>query len=204
MLKLSSICALLLSLINPVVAWSMPTDSSTEVVERFQATLITMMKDAQKLGYEGRYKLIKPALEESHDLPYIAKVVAGRFGDQLTVEQKKQFVDTFSELSIATYAAQFDGYSGEVFKTTGERKMDNGSVLVQSVFSEPAGNKYSFDYVLSQKEGRWRIVNVIVDGVSDLAVKRSEYAGVLRTEGGDALIAKLKDKIAHYSKEGKK
>lgn len=156
--------------------------------------------DAQKLGYEGRYKRLKPAIEESHDLPHIAKIVAGRFGDQLTDEQRKQFAEVFSELSIATYAAQFDGYSGEKFKAISERKLDNGSVLVQSVLTQSNGDKINFDYVLWQKDGHWRIINIIVDGVSDLAVKRSEYAGILRNEGIDALIAKLKDKIANYAK----
>lgn len=204
MLKISSTFVLLLSLAVPVTAWSVATESPEAVVSQFQATLISVMKDAQKLGYEGRYKRIKPAFEESHDLPYIAKMVAGRFGDKMTAEQKKEFAETFSELSISTYASQFDGYSGEVFKVTGERKMDNGSVLVQSIFTESSGNKYNFDYVLSQRDDRWRIVNVIVDGVSDLAVKRSEYAGVLRTDGGDVLIAKLKEKIAHNSRGDKK
>lgn len=174
------------------------------VVEGFQAVLISVMKDAQKLGYEGRYKRLKPAIEESHDLPQIAKTVSARFSDQLSDEQKKQFVDTFSELSIATYAAQFDGYSGEVFKTISQRKLDNGSMLVQSTLTPPGSDKVSFDYVLSQKDGHWRIVNIVVDGVSDLAVKRSEYAGIMRTEGADALIAKLKDKIAHSDKGTKK
>ena len=200
MLKLLSACALLLSLINPFVAQSETADGPTEVISKFQSVLISVMMDAQKLGYEGRYKRLKPAIEESHDLPHIAKIVAGRFGDQVTDEQRKQFAETFSELSIATYAAQFDGYSGEKFKTISERKLDNGSVLVQSALTQSNGEKIGFDYVLWQKDGHWRIINIVVDGVSDLAVKRSEYAGILRSEGMDALIAKLKDKIANYAK----
>ena len=204
MVKLFAACVMMLSFLNPVATQAATAGSASETVDRFQSVLISTMKDAQKLGYEGRYKRLKPAIEESHNLPQIAKIVSGRFADQLKDEQKQQFTELFGELSIATYAAQFDGYSGELFKTVSERKLDNGSVVVQSVLTHDGDQKTTFDYVLTQKDGRWRIVNVVVDGVSDLAVKRSEYATILRTEGAEALIAKLKDKIAQYSKDPKK
>lgn len=191
-------CALAL-LVSPLAARPATAASATEVVERFQSTLISVMSNAQKLGYSGRYKRFKPAVEESHDLPGIARIAAGRYWDQFKSEQKNLFVETFSELSIATYASRFDGYSGETFKIISERKLDSGDVLVQSVLTQSDGEKTRFDYVLRQKDGRWAFINIIVDGVSDLAIKRAEYAGILRTEGADALTAKLKTRIARYA-----
>lgn len=193
-------CALALSLVSPLAAQPATAASATEVVERFQSTLISVMSNARKLGYNGRYKRLKPAVEESHDLPGIARIAAGRYWDQLKSEQKNLFVETFSELSIATYASRFDGYSGETFKVISERKLDSGDVLVQSVLSQSNGEKIRFDYILRQKDGRWAFINIIVDGVSDLAIKRAEYAGILRTEGADALIEKLSARITQYAK----
>lgn len=198
--RLLLVCALALSLVSPLAVRSATAASATEVVERFQSTLISVMSNARKLGYNGRYKRLKPAVEESHDLPGIARIAAGRYWDQLKSEQKNLFVETFGELSIVTYASRFDGYSGETFKTISERKLDSGDVLVQSVFTQSHGEKIRFDYVLRQKDGRWAIINIIVDGVSDLAIKRAEYAGILRTGGADALIANLRTKIAQYAK----
>lgn len=200
MSRLLLACALALPLVSPLAVRSATAASATEVVERFQSTLISVMSNARKLGYNGRYKLLKPAVEESHDLPGIARIAAGRYWDQLKSEQKNLFVETFGELSIVTYASRFDGYSGETFKIISERKLDSGDVLVQSVFTQSHGEKIRFDYVLRQKDGRWAIINIIVDGVSDLAIKRAEYAGILRTEGADALIANLRTKIAQYAK----
>jgi len=42
-------------------------------------------------------------------------------------------------------------------------------------------------------------MNIIADGVSDLALKRSEYTSVLSREGFDALIAKMNEKIESYA-----
>lgn len=175
-------------------------EGTTAVVERFQSTLISVMKDAQKLGYEGRYKRLAPAVEESHNLPGIAQFAAGRYWEKLSEQQKKAYVDAFAKMSIATYAYRFDDYSGESFKTVSEEATGKGDALVHTLFSTANGEKLHFDYVLRLKDGVWRIINIIVDGVSDLAIKRSEYGNILRDEGADVLIAKLQGQIAQYSK----
>jgi len=175
-------------------------EGATAVVERFQSTLISVMKDAQKLGYEGRYKRLAPAVEESHNLPGIAQFAAGRYWEKLSDQQKKTYVDAFAKMSMATYAYRFDDYSGESFKTVSEEATGKGDALVHTLFSKANGEKIHFDYVLRRKDGVWRIINIIVDGVSDLAIKRSEYGNILRDQGADVLIAKLQGQIAQYSK----
>jgi phospholipid transport system substrate-binding protein len=55
------------------------------------------------------------------------------------------------------------------------------------------------DYILHRTEDQWRIINVIAEGVSDLALKRAEYAAFLKVKGFDALLMKLNEKIAQYS-----
>jgi phospholipid transport system substrate-binding protein len=177
-------------------------ENPAAVVEGFQAVLVSVMKDAGKLGYAGRYRRLAPAVEQSHDLQSIAAFAAGRYWQQLSDAQKSLLVATFSEWSISTYAHQFDAYSGsgESFKTLSVEQTPRGEALVRSALVKPGGETIRFDYLLRRRDGGWRIVNIVVDGVSDLAIRRSEFAGILRTEGFDALIKKLKDKIAAQSK----
>ncbi len=175
-------------------------DGPAAVVERFQGVLLSVMKDADKLGYTGRYKRLAPAVEESHDLPGITEFAAGKYWQQLSDGQRSQLIATFSEWSISTYAHRFDGFAGERFKTVSTERGLRGEAVVRSDFIKPDGETIRFEYVLRQREKGWRIVNIIVDGVSDLAIRRSEFASIIRSEGFDALIKKLKDKIAAQSK----
>ncbi len=175
-------------------------ENPAAVVEGFQAVLVSVMKDAGKLGYAGRYKRLAPAVEESHDLQSIAAFAAGRYWQPLSDAQKSLLVATFSEWSISTYAHRFDAYSGERFRTLSVERTPRGEALVRSELVKPGGETLRFDYLLRRREEGWRIVNIVVDGVSDLAIRRSEFASILRTEGFDALIKKLKDKIAAQSK----
>jgi phospholipid transport system substrate-binding protein len=57
--------------------------------------------------------------------------------------------------------------------------------------------------VLTKNGEEWHIVNVVAEGVSDLALKRSEYDGIIAAEGIDSLVAKLNGKVASYAAAGK-
>jgi phospholipid transport system substrate-binding protein len=54
--------------------------------------------------------------------------------------------------------------------------------------------------MLKESEHNWRIINISANGVSDLALKRSEYTSILQKEGFDSLITKINEKIDGYSK----
>jgi len=55
--------------------------------------------------------------------------------------------------------------------------------------------------MMKKKGDTWRIINIIANGVSDLALKRSEYTDVLSRKGFDALIGLMEQKIVLFSKE---
>ena len=171
------------------------------VVEKFQAELIDVMKNGKKLGYSGRYEKLKGPVSNSHDLYKTARIVVGKEWEKLTSEQQDKLVDVFSRLSIASYAHNFKDYSGEKFVFESEEETARGGVIVHSILQVPDDKPVKFDYMLKEKGNKWLIINIIANGVSDLALKRSEYTTILRREGFDSLIAKINEKLDSYSKQ---
>jgi phospholipid transport system substrate-binding protein len=188
---------LILTLSVPVAAGA-ATDPAAEVVEELHAELLTVMKQADALGYKGRYQRLAPVVTSSYDLPFISKVVVGRYWSKFSPEQQEQFVKTFTRLSIATYANQFNGYSGERFKTISAGESKRGRILIKTVLIKSNGEEVELDYILHQNEHRWQIINVIAQGVSDLSLKRAQYTSYLKKEGFAALLQKLIEKIVGY------
>lgn len=172
-----------------------------KVVERFQADLIEVMKNGKQLGYAGRYDKLDEPVSNSHDLTKIARIVVGKEWEKLSTEQQNKLVEVFSKLSVASYAHNFKDYSGEKFTFDSEEETARGGVVVHSRLSIPDDKPVKFDYMLKEKGDSWRIINIIANGVSDLALKRSEYTTILQREGFDALIAKINEKIDNYSKQ---
>lgn len=184
---------------EPAAAPHKPTaQDATTVIARFQDTLLSVMKQAEKLGYQGRHEQLAPAVKRTLDIPGIAQIVLGQYWSKLNAAQRAQWVDTFTRLSVATYAARFNGYSGEKFTAPTMRPLQGGYVLVQSKLIEPGGNTVSFDYQMRQVNGQWQAINIVANGVSDLALKRAQYVSVIKNSGFDELVRKVKQKISEY------
>jgi phospholipid transport system substrate-binding protein len=188
---------LLLLGINNVFA---ADDAAKQVIDKFQSELIAVMKNGKQLGFKGRYDKLYGAVSNSHDLSKIARIVVGKEWEKLSEEQQKKLVDVFSRLSVASYAHNFKDYSGESFTIDSEEETARGGVVVYAHLSIPNDKDVKFEYHLKDKDKSWRIINIVANGVSDLALKRSEYTSILQREGFDSLIAKINEKIDNYSK----
>jgi phospholipid transport system substrate-binding protein len=174
--------------------------SAREIVEKFQAELIGVMKNGKQMGFTGRYDKLYDSVSKSHDLTKIARIVVGKEWEKLSEAQQQQLVDVFSKFSVASYAHNFKDYDGESFVFDSQEETARGGVVVHSHLSIPNEKDVKFDYMLKENGASWRIINIIANGVSDLELKRSEYTTVLQREGFDALITKINEKIDNYSK----
>jgi len=170
-------------------------------VETLHATLLKLMMEADALGYQGRFDMVAPVLNETFDFATISRIVTGPHWKSLDEQSRNNFIRLFAELSAATYASNFDGYSGEIFET-GTVEEKRGNLLVKTTLVKSDGERISLDYMLRKNDGEWRIVNVIAQGVSDLSLKRADYTAVIKSEGFDSLVARLNDKVANYRNGG--
>jgi len=173
-------------------------ETAVDVVAYFQSVLLSVMRDATALGFEGRFARLVPAVKQSHDLPRVARLTIGRRWRSLDAQQQARFVDTFTRLVITTYAHQFHAYSGESFNSKSVRSLKRGRLLVRTELIKSNGKRVHLDYVLYRRKGHWLIINIIADGVSDLALKRAEYSNDLKRNGFEHLLSVLEGKIAQY------
>jgi phospholipid transport system substrate-binding protein len=155
------------------------------------------MHEAGASNFEKRYEQLEPVVSAVFDTPAIAKVILSRYWDTLNEDQRREFENLLERFSIATYASRFDGYSGESFMESPPQQIQSGRMLVKASLKRPNEEDVSLDYVLQQgADGSWRIVSVMADGVNDLALRRAEYATIIREKGFDGLVQKLENKIA--------
>ncbi|MGB7947447.1 MAG: ABC transporter substrate-binding protein [Candidatus Binatia bacterium] len=186
---------LVLSVLLTVSAVRADNPNAPNVVNSVQETLLAVMKDADALGVSGRYEELLPPLREAFDFERMIQFASGSSWRNATNEQREKLVDAFTHMSVSTYAAQFNGYSGEVFETLGQRDGPRGSVLVDTQIVRSADSPVAITYVLTETDGRWRIVDLVLDKkVSEMAIRRSEYNPILREGGPTELAAALNEK----------
>ena len=171
------------------------TSGPVVTVDRLHSALLEVMKNAETLGFEGRREKLAPVISECLDLQFISRIVLGRYWDDLSDQERARMIDTFTRLTINTYAARFDGFSGESFRTVEEKPMNRGRRLVRTELVRPADEAVHLDYVLHQAQGQWRIINIVAEGVSDLSLKRADYGSVIKREGFETLMQKMEGQI---------
>lgn len=193
------VCAALLLLAAPGAARAQ--DPAARVVEELHAALFDAMQHATELGYEGRYRRLVPVIERSYDLAFMARLALGRGWRGLDDAEQARWLKTFREFSFSTYAARFDGWSGERFETEGVEDAAHGTKLVKTRLLRPDDEPVRLHYRLRREGDAWRIIDVYLNGtVSEVALRRSEFATVLAREGFEGLLLDLLAKIESYER----
>ncbi len=172
-------------------------NTPVSVVDGFHKDLLTVMKTADKLGIRGRYQYLAPRVAKAFDMKRMIRIATGSFWKKADPGQQKQLLDAFIRMSASTYASQFNGYSGEAFKTIGTRPGPRGTTLVATQIIPTSGDPVAITYVVRESGGLWKIVDVLLDNsISELAVRRSEYKQMLKSKGMNGLINLLNSKAS--------
>jgi len=168
------------------------TDGPETAVNRLEAQLIDNMKAGDSLSFDQRYERLRPLVGEVMAVERMARYLFGRDWRGFDPADREAFADAFLDLSAATYAAQFTDHDGERFESVELRQQSDDRALVRHVLVT-SKRRVSFDYLMTRVENDWRIVTIIADGVSDLALKRSQYQRILDDDGFGAVIDYIRE-----------
>jgi phospholipid transport system substrate-binding protein len=168
------------------------TDTPAATIASLQQALVATSGRTSSSTVEQRYRALEPVIVATHDLPYIAQFALRRQWPSLTESDRERFIAAFQRLSVMTYAARFGNVASDAFRPLEIGEPDgNARVQVATGIKREGQPDVSLEYLLQQDAQRWRIINIIADGVSDLALKRAEYQRVFADGGIEGLIAEI-------------
>lgn len=166
--------------------------SPTETINNFNETLLGNMKQGKTLGCDGRIENLKKIIPVTFDLPFLAKHIVRKHWAEQAAPQQQDFTFALEEMIVVTFASQFADFNGEKFVILKTEDLSGDRSVVHTQLVLPKDNPVSFDYVLHQTDGDWRVINVIADGVSDLAIRSAQYDRVIKDKGFGGLLVQLK------------
>ena len=168
------------------------TDTPEATIATLQRGLIAASQQSPHATADERYKALEPLIVATHDLPYIAEFALRRQWPQIAAADRARFIAAFQRLSVMTYAARFVNVGPNTFRPIAPgAAAEAGRAQVTTAVARAGQPDVSFEYLLQQGGGGWRIVNIVADGVSDLALKRAEYQRILANGTLDSLIKEL-------------
>jgi len=137
-------------------------------------------------------------LNENFAVKTIARWVLGRHWNKATEGQQEEYMRLFEDLLVVTYVDRFAKYSGEQLKISKTQTAGDKDIVVYSdIMRNDGGKPLDVAWRLRTKDGSFKIVDVMVEGVSMGQTQRSEFASVIRQNGGkiEGLLAELRKRI---------
>jgi phospholipid transport system substrate-binding protein len=88
------------------------------------------------------------------------------------------------------------GFADQKVEFTDEILHESKPLAIVKTLIVTDQNKIPVDYSLKEKDGRWRVYDVKVEGVSLIKNYRTQFNDILRKEKPAELIERLKAKVA--------
>jgi phospholipid transport system substrate-binding protein len=158
---------------------------------------LTILKDPSlqedKKAEERRQKLWEE-ISPIFNFEEMSKRALGRHWRKLSPEEKSEFVELFTGHLKGAYIGKTDTYSGEKIVYLRE-KQDNNYAKVHTKFILNTGKGMIVDFNMHNNHGKWKIYDVIIEGVSLVNNYRSQFNNFLINSSSEELIKKINEKI---------
>lgn len=137
-------------------------------------------------------------VDEAADVPKITRFVLGRYARTISPGQMAAFSEAFREYANSVYESRLSQYRGEGFRVTGSQQRSPVDVVVASeVVGGASGRREAVSWRVQRSgDGRWRVVDVNVQGVWLAITEQQDFASTLGNNRGDVnvLIAQLRQR----------
>ena len=174
---------------GPVSAAS--SDPNVSVIERFHATLLNVMKQGKALGIAGRFRKLETEIGQDFDLAAMTQFTVGPKWVTMSAPDKASVVAAFRRMTVASYARNFAEFNGQVFTLESKVDVRGPDRLVKSQIIPKDAKPVNLVYRLREKSGGVKVIDVIFESVSQVAMRRADFASTVNAGGAAALVAKL-------------
>ena len=134
---------------------------------------------------------------DSFDNYYISRFVLGQYWKRLDSNMRKQFVKSFNDYIVTTYAPKFKGWEG-TFEATDSLLENNYYNVKMNVLNKDGPTLQFMWKIYLDKNKNFKILDVNIDGVSMLVTQRAEFMSVIKNnpKGVIGLIEAMEKKTS--------
>lgn len=145
----------------------------------------------------ARAEALRRLVQDGLEIEAISRFALGRRWGEASEGERREYRRVYEDYIVRTLAQRFSNYGGETIAVGSARSAGGSDVLVASTLSRPVGAPLRIDWRVRPTAEGWRIVDLIVEGMSLAVTQRDEFAAVLRDGGGlPALVATLRQRTA--------
>ncbi|MFN8626487.1 MAG: ABC transporter substrate-binding protein [Candidatus Binatia bacterium] len=185
--------ALLLLLCSTSPSLLGAAETPPKVVQEIADAVVAVL--AQKgLTADQKREQVQTIVYAHFDFTTLSRLVLARNWKRFSPEQQQAFVDEFKRHLSMTYGKNVEAYNNERAEVIGDRAETGGDWTVKTKIVRPGAQDILVDYRLRQEGNDWKVIDVIIEGVSLVANFRSQFQEIVAAQGPQKLIEILRDK----------
>ena len=169
-------------------------ETPSQFVVSLGNTAIHAMVD-EGLTDEERIRKFHVLLVDRFDLRLIGRYVLGVHWRRASPEQRIEFSGLFEDYLVSIYASRLGQYGGEILSVKSTRSEGQDTIVTTEVHG-PRIQTLRVDWRIRGDTDSYKVVDIIVEGVSLVIIQRDQFTSVIRRAGGDVegLLAELREK----------
>jgi phospholipid transport system substrate-binding protein len=170
-----------------------PVMGPREAVESAIVRVLSVIQDGEVNGkaVADRPAEVRRIARELFDYDEMTRRTLSRHWSQRTADEQAEFVALFSDLLERSYVGRIEAYAGEKITFVGE-SIDGTFATVRSKVVTQRRSETVLDYRMHVREGRWRVYDVLIDGVSFVSTYRGQFDRVIQAESYGSLVERLR------------
>ena len=189
--KLAMLLCAVFFLPVPDSAGAAVSDPAAIQVQTLTDALLKSMRAGTTISMTERYKQLEPVIEKVFAMPLVTRLAVGPEWANFSADQQKALIAAYTRFTVANYAHNFHDFDGQKFEIDDNVLSRGDDKVVRTRVIPSHDVPVTLLYRMHEVDGTWKIIDVISDGVSQLALRRSDFAVALATGGAPALIAHL-------------
>jgi len=167
---------------------------ATDVVKAKQASLFDLLRQPSS----ANDKKVASIFDEMLDYQALAEASLGSEWAARTDAEKAEFSELLKQLVRKAYEKNLKRTLDFDVQYTAEETKGNAMVVKTKAISKKNAREEPVEiaYVLVQKNGAWRVQDIVTEDVSLVSSYRSQFTKIVKKDGFPKLIQKMKDKLA--------
>lgn len=158
-----------------------------DFVQNLAQTAIDFLSD-DSLSQDEKTKKFDALLNKRFDMRSIGRFALGRYWRAASPAQQKDYLDMFNEMILEVYSRRFSEYKGQTIEVVSSRPEGKRDILVSSLIKESNAPDIRLDWRIRTTDGTYKVIDIIVEGVSMALTQRSDFAAVIQRGGGDVQV----------------
>lgn len=140
------------------------------------------------LSREEKKKRLAIILNRNFDMSAINRFTMGRYWQQMTPVQQKEYARLYEQMIVSIYADKFSKYQGEVLDVADVLPMGTSDFIVQSYIVRRTEHNVAVDWRVRFKKDEYKILDVSIENVSMIITQKADFASAIQKKGGDPAV----------------